>query len=55
MIGIDASEAIPISAKTGLGIEDVLEAIVHRLPAPKGDADAPLKALLIDSWYDPYL
>src|SRR3984885_12838384 len=55
VIGIDASEAIAISAKTGLNIGDVLEAIVHRLPAPKGDANAPLKALLIDSWYDSYL
>jgi len=55
VIGIDASEAIPISAKTGLNIEAVLEAVVHRLPPPKGDADAPLKALLIDSWYDAYL
>jgi len=55
VIGIDASEAIPISAKTGLNIEAVLEAIVHRLPAPKGDASAPLKALLVDSWYDSYL
>src|SRR6201995_1664013 len=55
VIGIDASEAIPISAKTGLNIEGVLEAIVHRLPPPKGDKDAPLKALLVDSWYDVYL
>jgi GTP-binding protein LepA len=55
VIGIDASEAIPISAKTGLNIEAVLEAVVHKLPPPKGVADAPLKALLIDSWYDPYL
>jgi len=55
VIGIDASQAVPISAKTGLNIEAVLEAIVHRLPAPKGDAAAPLKALLVDSWYDPYL
>ncbi|MCX7646165.1 MAG: translation elongation factor 4 [Rhodobacteraceae bacterium] len=55
VIGLDASGAIPISAKTGLGIPDVLEAIVHRLPAPKGDRDAPLKAMLVDSWYDPYL
>jgi len=55
VIGLDASEAIPISAKTGLNIEEVLEAVVHRLPAPKGDASAPLKALLIDSWYDSYL
>ncbi|MBT8454554.1 MAG: translation elongation factor 4, partial [Alphaproteobacteria bacterium] len=55
VIGIDATDAIQISAKTGLGIPDVLEAIVTRLPAPKGDRDAPLKAMLVDSWYDPYL
>ncbi len=55
VIGIDASDAIPISAKTGLGIEGVLEAIVTRLPAPSGKADAPLKAMLVDSWYDSYL
>ena len=55
VIGIDASEAVPISAKTGLGIPEVLEAIVARLPAPKGDAKAPLKAMLVDSWYDAYL
>ena len=55
VIGIDASQAVPISAKTGLGIPDVLEAIVTRLPPPKGDAAAPLKALLVDSWYDAYL
>jgi GTP-binding protein LepA len=55
VIGIDASEAIPISAKTGLNIEGVLEAVVHRLPPPKGDRNAPLKALLVDSWYDAYL
>jgi GTP-binding protein LepA len=55
VIGIDASDAVPISAKTGLGIGDVLEAIVTRLPAPKGDREAPLKAMLVDSWYDTYL
>jgi GTP-binding protein LepA len=55
VIGIDASDAIAISAKTGLNIEGVLEAIVTRLPAPKGDVNAPLKALLIDSYYDSYL
>ena len=55
VIGIDAQEAILISAKTGLGVPDVLEAIITRLPAPQGERNAPLKALLVDSWYDPYL
>ncbi|MEQ9053698.1 MAG: translation elongation factor 4 [Roseovarius confluentis] len=55
VIGIDASNAVQISAKTGIGIPEVLEAIVTRLPAPKGDRAAPLKAMLVDSWYDSYL
>ncbi|WP_375250580.1 translation elongation factor 4 [Sphingomonas sp.] len=55
VIGIDASEAVLASAKSGIGIADILEAIVRKIPAPKGDADAPLKAMLVDSWYDPYL
>src|SRR6187549_13870 len=55
VIGIDASDAVLCSAKTGEGIADVLEAVVTRLPAPKGEADAPLKALLVDAWYDAYL
>ncbi len=55
VIGIDATDAVHISAKTGIGIPDVLEAIVTRLPAPEGTADAPLKAMLVDSWYDAYL
>ena len=55
VIGLDASNAVLTSAKSGIGIADVLEAIVTRIPPPKGDADAPLKAMLVDSWYDPYL
>ncbi|MEO9518483.1 MAG: translation elongation factor 4 [Paracoccaceae bacterium] len=55
VIGIDASGAIAVSAKTGVGIHETLEAIVTHLPAPKGDPDAPLKAMLVDSWYDAYL
>ena len=55
VIGIDASEALLVSAKSGIGIAETLEAIVHRLPAPTGDRDAPLKAMLVDSWYDAYL
>ena len=55
VIGLDASDAVETSGKTGLGVPELLEAIVHRLPAPQGDENAPLKALLIDSWYDSYL
>lgn len=55
VIGLDASDAVPASAKTGEGIREILEAIVQRLPAPVGDKDAPVKAMLVDSWYDPYL
>ena len=55
VIGIDATDAIHISAKTGFGIPEVLERIVTSLPAPDGDPDGPLKAMLVDSWYDPYL
>ncbi|WP_374762808.1 translation elongation factor 4 [Yunchengibacter salinarum] len=55
VIGLDSSDAIEASAKNGIGIEEILEAIVHRLPPPDGSADGPLKAMLVDSWYDPYL
>ena len=55
VIGIDASEAVMASAKSGIGIDEILEAVVAKIPAPKGDRNAPLKAMLVDSWYDPYL
>ncbi|MEN8177794.1 MAG: translation elongation factor 4 [Pseudomonadota bacterium] len=55
IIGIDASDSINVSAKTGLGIPDLLEQLVERIPCPEGDADAPLQALIIDSWFDPYV
>lgn len=55
VIGIDASDSILISAKSGIGIEETLEAIINKLPPPKGDGNAPLKAMLVDSWYDSYL
>ena len=55
VIGLDGSEAIKVSAKSGIGIEETLEAIVNKLPAPVGDVEAPLKAMLVDSWYDAYL
>ncbi|MDA0239248.1 MAG: translation elongation factor 4 [Proteobacteria bacterium] len=55
VIGLDASEAVEISAKTGMGVEDVLEALIEKLPPPKGSQEDPLKALLVDSWYDQYL
>jgi GTP-binding protein LepA len=55
VIGIDAHDAVKVSAKTGEGVEDVLEALISKIPAPKGDPDAPLKALIIDSWFDNYV
>jgi GTP-binding protein LepA len=55
VIGIDASNAIPCSAKTGMGIDDILEAIVARIPAPRGNPDAPLRAMIVDSWFDSYV
>ncbi len=55
VIGIDASHAIPCSAKTGMGVEDILEAVVARVPPPRGNPDAPLRAMIIDSWYDAYV
>jgi len=55
VIGIDASDAVRCSAKTGMGVEDVLEALIHKVPPPKGDPDEPLQALIIDSWFDNYV
>ena len=55
VIGIDATEAVEASAKTGVGIDDILEQIVQKVPEPKGDIDAPLKALIVDSWFDNYV
>ncbi|QPQ54205.1 elongation factor 4 [Allosphingosinicella flava] len=55
IIGLPADDAVLASAKSGIGIDEILEAIVHKIPPPKGDRDAPLKAMLVDSWYDPYL
>ena len=55
VIGIDATDAIPCSAKSGMGVEDILEAVVARIPAPKGNPNAPLRAMIVDSWYDAYV
>ncbi len=55
VIGIDATDAIPCSAKTGLGIDDIIEAVIHRMPAPRGNPDAPPRAMIIDSWFDNYV
>ena len=55
VIGIDADDAIPCSAKTGMGIDDILEAVIHRMPPPKGDADGPPRAMIVDSWFDNYV
>ncbi|NBX05322.1 MAG: GTP-binding protein, partial [Betaproteobacteria bacterium] len=55
VIGIDATDAIPCSAKSGMGVEDILEAIVARIPAPKGNPDGPLRAMIVDSWFDTYV
>ncbi len=55
VIGIDADDAIPCSAKTGMGIDDILEAVIARMPAPKGVVDAPLRAMIVDSWFDNYV
>src|SRR5690606_8454684 len=54
VVGLDCSDAIAASAKAGIGIEDILEAVVQRIPPPKGNPDGPLRALMIDSWYDSY-
>ncbi|WP_066269466.1 translation elongation factor 4 [Hydrogenophaga palleronii] len=55
VIGIDATDAIPCSAKTGMGVDEILEAVVARIPSPKGQTDAPLRAMIVDSWYDAYV
>ena len=55
VIGIDADDAIPCSAKTGMGIDEILEAVIHRMPPPKGDADGPPRAMIVDSWFDNYV